>query len=109
MISRRSIHFAPAGVLLALWLAVVPTSAQDSGLIALVDKSLAAMNEEKWQESLDLNSDAVSRFGKDEIGTAFPLQTPESSRDLRRSLQRRSRSAGSSRSLTLLIEIVVSW
>ncbi|MEO5712362.1 MAG: tetratricopeptide repeat protein [Luteolibacter sp.] len=66
MIPRRSIHFAPAGVFMALWLAVVPAGAQDAGLTALVDKSLAAMNEEKWQESLDLSSDAVSRFGKDD-------------------------------------------
>ncbi len=66
MIPRSSILFAPAGVILTLWLAAVPAGAQDAGLTGLVEKSLLAMHGERWQESLDLGSDAVSRFGRDD-------------------------------------------
>jgi len=45
---------------------VVPAGAQDTGITMLVEKSLAALNGERWQESLDLSTEAVARFGKDD-------------------------------------------
>jgi len=62
----RSIRPAAGVALLACWLAVVPAGAQDTGITMLVEKSLAALNGERWQESLDLSTEAVARFGKDD-------------------------------------------
>ncbi len=62
----RSIHYFPALALLAWLLPVIPAGAQEAGLLTLVEKSLAALNGERWQESLDLSSEAVARFGKDD-------------------------------------------
>jgi tetratricopeptide (TPR) repeat protein len=42
----------------------VPASAQDEDLGAMVNKALAAMNAEKWEEALKYNTDAVERYGK---------------------------------------------
>ncbi len=63
------IHPTPTALLLAILLAMLPAGAQDAELTSLVERSLAAIKEEKWQESLALSSEAVERFGKDD-----PLQ-----------------------------------
>lgn len=57
-----------------VWSLMLTGGAFSQGLEALVDQSLAAMNSEKWQESLDLSSEAVSRFGKDDPLKRFGSQ-----------------------------------
>ncbi|MCP5534025.1 MAG: tetratricopeptide repeat protein [Akkermansiaceae bacterium] len=53
-----------AGLGLVPFVLTVPAHAQDD-LPGLVDKSLSAMKEQKWQEALAFNTQAVERFGKD--------------------------------------------
>ena len=48
----------------------IPAFSQNESLETLVEKSRAAMKESRWQQALDFNSQAVSRFGKND-----PLQT----------------------------------
>jgi len=69
---RRSIR--PASVLLAVVLAVIPASAQDGGLAGLVEKTAAAMTAENWQEALELNTQAVDRYGKDDPFRTYGAQ-----------------------------------
>lgn len=61
---RKFIRSAPAVILLAGLLSVVPVVAQNVGLTGLVEKSSAAMAAEHWQEALDLSSQAVARYGR---------------------------------------------
>ena len=44
----------------------VPAAAQEEDLGSLVNQTLAAMNEDKWEEALALNTQAVERFGKNQ-------------------------------------------
>jgi tetratricopeptide (TPR) repeat protein len=53
---------------------VIPAAAQNAGLENLVDRSLAAMNAGNWQESLDIGSEAVARFGKEDPLAKFGPQ-----------------------------------
>ena len=69
---RRSIR--PASFLLALGLAVVPARAQDGGLTGLVEKTASAMRAGNWQQALELNSQAVNRYGKDDPFRTFGAQ-----------------------------------
>ena len=48
----------------------LPAFSQNESLATLVEKSRVAMKESRWQQALDFNSQAVSRFGKSE-----PFQT----------------------------------
>ena len=54
----------------AAWLLCIPAFSQNESLETLVEKSRVAMNESRWEQALDFNSQAVSRFGKND-----PLQT----------------------------------
>ena len=54
----------------AAWLLSIPEFSQDETLATLVEKSRVAMNESRWEQALDFNTKAVSRFGKND-----PLQT----------------------------------
>ena len=71
---RRFLKLAPACVLLAALLSVVPAGAQNASLAGLVEKSGAAMEAENWQAALDLNSEAVTRFGKKNPLKAYGAQ-----------------------------------
>ncbi len=54
----------------AAWLLSIPAFSQDETLATLVEKSRVAMNESRWEQALDFNTKAVTRFGKN-----APLQT----------------------------------
>ena len=54
----------------AAWLLSIPAFSQDETLATLVEKSRVAMNENRWEQALDFNTKAVTRFGKN-----APLQT----------------------------------
>ena len=71
---RKLIRPAPAVVLLAVLLSVVPAVAQNGGLTGLVEKSGAAMEAENWQEALDLSSQAVTRYGRNNPLKSFGAQ-----------------------------------
>lgn len=59
-------HFAPlaAGLVVVPIVLTVPAVAQDD-VASLANNALAAMREGKWEEALQMNSEAVNRFGKD--------------------------------------------
>ncbi len=50
----------------AAWVLGVPAFSQNEGLEALVEKSRVAMEGSRWEEALDLNSQAVARFGQEQ-------------------------------------------
>ena len=61
----RSFSRSLIGGLCAIQLVLtVPAAAQQDDLPTLVDKGLAAMKAEKWDEALKLSTEAVTRFGK---------------------------------------------
>lgn len=65
----RTCSVALAGGVVPLVLFSSSAFAQEDDLGGLVNKALAAMNAEKWDEALKYNSEAVNRFGKNK-----PLQ-----------------------------------
>ena len=60
----RTCSLALAGGVVPLVLFSPSAFAQEDDLGGLVNKGLAAMNAEKWDEALKYNSEAVTRFGK---------------------------------------------
>lgn len=60
----RTCSVALAGGVVPLVLLSPCAFAQEDDLGGLVNKGLAAMNAEKWDEALKYNSEAVTRFGK---------------------------------------------
>lgn len=57
---------SPLISLSAVWLLSIPAFSQNESLEALAEKSQTAMKEEKWQQALDFNTQAVNRYGQSE-------------------------------------------
>lgn len=71
----RSCSSALVGSIFAIPLALsVPASAQDEDLGSLVNKALATMKAEQWEEALAFNTQAVTRYGNNQALQSFGPQ-----------------------------------